>query len=162
MNTALEQHIEISQSVYALMLEENQALKGTETHPSAEILMKKKELLRQLTESLARVKSEAPASGIRSGDRRSLVEKAQRLILKTLLLDRENEQLLLKHAARLPSKRTDLKLPSTHLQRVYKKHLPTAVALKAARSRHDAHDFQKGTTASGNAPSFHRPQASPS
>jgi hypothetical protein len=49
------------------------------------------------------------------------MEKAQQIVLKTLLLDRENEQLLLKTTLPATRKSVPLRPSATHLQRIYGK-----------------------------------------
>ncbi len=158
MNTTLEEHIQISQSVYSLLLEENRVLKETGALPGAEMLQKKRHLLDRLSESLARMKKETVKPGISSLERRNLVEKAQQIILKTLLQDRENEQLAQKHAMYAPTGRKDLTLPFAHLQQVYKKHLPA----KSSHAKETVKQPPKNNEPIAHAASFKRPHPDPS
>jgi hypothetical protein len=92
-------HSALCEEVYSFLLEENRVLRSSGRLMQQGILDKKKMLLGALEESLARVKASARAGKVaKTPALRAATLKAQRILLKSMLLDKENEQLLLKHA----------------------------------------------------------------
>lgn len=92
-------HTALCEEVYSFLLEENRVLRSSGRLMQQGILEKKKMLLEALSTSLANVRAAAGAGkGKRSPALRGASQKAQRILLKSMLLDKENEQLLLKHA----------------------------------------------------------------
>ena len=92
-------HSALCEEVYTFLLEENRVLRGSGRLMQQGILDKKKMLLGALEESLGRVKAAARAGKVaKTPALRAASLKAQRILLKSMLLDKENEQLLLKHA----------------------------------------------------------------
>ena len=89
----LAQHLALCEETYQVLLEENRILKQTSQPPDQEFLRRKERILPRFDLS---------HRGLREADRaetrqfRQTIEKAQQLVMKTLRLDRENEQLLLK------------------------------------------------------------------
>ena len=97
--------------------------KQTGKAPEQSLLDAKREILSKLDQSLARLRIVAAAAASpRTRQQRSLMEKARQIVLKTLLLDRENEQLLLKTTLPATRKTVPLRPPASHLQRIYGKH----------------------------------------
>jgi hypothetical protein len=96
---AVFEHSALCEEVYAFLLEENRVLRSSGRLQQQGILDKKKMLLAALEGSLARVKASARAGKIaKTPSLRAATAKAQRILLKAMLLDKENEQLLLKRA----------------------------------------------------------------
>jgi hypothetical protein len=96
---AVFSHSALCEEVYSFLLEENRVLRSSGRLMQQGILDKKKMLLGALAESLGRVRASARAGKIaKTPALRAATLKAQRILLKTMLLDKENEQLLLKHA----------------------------------------------------------------
>lgn len=122
MDAILESHIDLCERVYALLLEENRILKQTGKAPDEEFLSRKRLILSELETSTPRVREAAVANGTKTPQQRALIEKAQQAVLKTLLLDRENEQLLLKSTLMANTASLPMKPAPGHLQRIYKKH----------------------------------------
>lgn len=92
-------HSVLCEEVYNLLLEENRVLRGSGGIATAEVLDKKRMLLRALEDSLSSMKQSARAGKIaKTPALKAVATKAQRVLLKAMLLDKENEQLLLKHA----------------------------------------------------------------
>jgi hypothetical protein len=92
-------HSALCEEVYSFLLEENRVLRSSGRLMQQGILDKKKMLLGALVDSLARVKASARAGKVaKTPALRAATLKAQRILLKSMLLDKENEQLLLKHA----------------------------------------------------------------
>ncbi len=119
---SLQTHTEVCEEMYRLMLELNRSLKAGTQHPEPDLLNRKRAALVTLNVSLAELKSIASRRDGTSPDQRTGMEKCQRTILKALLLDRENEQLLLKNA--MPRARTAAPPTSApgHLAKLYGKH----------------------------------------
>jgi len=93
LESTLAEHLRLCEETYQMLLEENRMLKQSGQRPDSEFLKQKKALVLRF-EVTNRVLSEADRTEARRF--RQAIEKAQQLVLKTLLLDRENEQLLLK------------------------------------------------------------------
>lgn len=92
-------HSTLCEEVYNLLLDENRILRGSGELERSGLLEKKRMLLSALDASLQRMRQEAGASAVKKTPAlRSVAAKAQRVLLKAMLLDKENEQLLLKHA----------------------------------------------------------------
>lgn len=91
----LQEHLTICDELYALMLEEGKLLRCDGTI-SEENAVFKKRLLSRLNASvkqLKKINEEPKVEGIRLNE---LIKATQKKTMKILLLDRENEQLLLK------------------------------------------------------------------
>jgi hypothetical protein len=101
-NSAVEAvfaHSALCEEVYSFLLEENRVLRSSGRLMQQGILEKKKMLLSALEESLGRVKASSRSGKVpKTAALRAATSKAQRILLKSMLLDKENEQLLLKHA----------------------------------------------------------------
>jgi hypothetical protein len=92
-------HSTLCEEVYNLFLEENRILRGSGELEASGVLDKKRMLLGALENSLQQMRQAAGASSVKKTPAlRSVAAKAQRVLLKAMLLDKENEQLLLKHA----------------------------------------------------------------
>lgn len=119
---SLQTHTDVCEEMYRLMLELNRTLKaGTQT-PDAALLERKRAALTTLESSLAELKSYGERRSAPSAEQRGAMEKCQRTILKALLLDRENEQLLLKNAMVRPPAVAPAKPAPGHLAKLYGKH----------------------------------------
>jgi hypothetical protein len=95
--------------VYNILIEENRVLRGSGRMEEWQVLEKKRLLLNALDESLQGMKQAARAAKVaKTPALKAVATKAQRVLLKAMLLDKENEQLLLKHA--LSSSSGDLKI----------------------------------------------------
>ena len=121
---ALQNHLSLCDEIHQLALEENRFLKQHQRPPDAALLERKRGLLVRLDESLTALKANAaPAAGRPDPARKETIEKARAKILQILHLDRENEQLLLRHSfgARPPAP----VVPAPHVsqvQRIYDRH----------------------------------------
>jgi len=119
MDLALQNHLGLTERTYTLILEENNILKQTGKPPEESLLVRKQSILAQLTQSLERLRHAAANTPERTEEQKRTMAKIQQLVLKTLLLDRENEQLLLK-ATRPARTSVAARRPSGHaLQRTY-------------------------------------------
>jgi hypothetical protein len=94
---AVDHHLEICEELLALALEENRILREERKLPGAGILTRKEELLLRLNSSVAALKE---ANGDSKGGPRLAL--ARERSLQILRLDRENEQLLLRHSLGAP------------------------------------------------------------
>ncbi|MCE9612547.1 MAG: hypothetical protein K8R23_20290 [Chthoniobacter sp.] len=92
----LTAHAEVCGDLYELMLAENRLLKASAHALEEPFLNRKRAMLVSLTNSLEKVRISARLRASTTPEMRAAMEKVQQIILKTLLLDRENEQLLLK------------------------------------------------------------------
>ena len=96
--TILEHHLEISEQVHKLLLEENGFLKQEQSVPDSTFLERKQGLLNELAQSLDAVKQLRRTQGSLSSSEIEMIRSAQNRTMQGLYLDRENEQLLLKHS----------------------------------------------------------------
>ncbi len=95
----IHSHSLLCEEVYNLLLDENRILRGSGMLEEGGVLEKKRMLLKALDDSLQEMRLAARASAVsKSTALRSVANKAQQVLLKAMLLDKENEQLLLKHA----------------------------------------------------------------
>jgi hypothetical protein len=122
MESTLQTHLALCERIYDLILEENQILKETGKAPDETVLDRKRGLLTQLEESLEKLRTANTFPTPRTQSQRALIDKTQQVVMKTLLLDRENEQLLLKGALTSTRPAPSPKPTLSHLQRIYGKH----------------------------------------
>ena len=96
----LARHIELCDETYALLLEENSQLQRSGESTAEALLQRKRELLPHLQESLEGLKAMRSKfqGGLRSSAMDEKISRAARKLMKIFLIDRENEQLLLKTA----------------------------------------------------------------
>lgn len=95
---SLQNHAAVCEQIYRLMLDLNRVLKEGAAAPEPALLDRQRSALATLERSLAQLRSVGGRSTPPSAEARAALEKCQRTILKALLLDRENEQLLHKNA----------------------------------------------------------------
>ena len=93
---ALDEHLNVCHDTYNLLQEENRLLKGNGESPDAAFFDRKRQLIARLEISTLAIKR-ADKADLR--EVRTRAAKSQDLVMKTLLLDRENEQLLRKNFA---------------------------------------------------------------
>ncbi|RFC44199.1 MAG: hypothetical protein DVB28_001135 [Verrucomicrobia bacterium] len=92
-------HGTLCEEIYSLLLEENRILRGSGELEKSGVLDKKRMLLNALDNSLQQMRQAARATAVaKTPVLKTVATKAQRVLLKAMLLDKENEQLLLKHA----------------------------------------------------------------
>ena len=117
---ALHGHLFACEQTYHLLLDENRLLKTTAAPPGNDFLEQKRVALRQLENALAALR----ALGVQLADltarHRSIIRKTQQIVLKTLLLDRENEQLLRKCVAASRPDPARLRPTLDQIQRLYR------------------------------------------
>lgn len=116
----LQAHADICDEMHQVILEENRYLKTNGRPPEESFLVRKRNALMTLTGSVtmlqqlsAQARSTVPAI-------KALIEKVQQTIMRALLVDRENEQLLLKCSMRPHfTPVANVRPTATHLQRAY-------------------------------------------
>ena len=95
----IRKHGELCEDVYAFLLEENRRYRHLGKPLDLALIEKKRALLAELNASLDRLRGIGRQGGVaKSSLLRRAVEKTQQILLRTMLLDKENEQLFLKHA----------------------------------------------------------------
>jgi hypothetical protein len=122
-NTLLE-HLAACELTYQLMLDENRLLKTTGTAPGDDFLAQKRRVLAQLDGALGMLRTlKNPGIPDFTAQQRGIIQKTQQVVLKAMLLDRENEQLLFKCAmASRQVSRPQMRPTLDQIQRLYKKH----------------------------------------
>lgn len=124
----LQAHLQLCDELHQLALEENRFLKQQQRPTEATLLDRKRLLLERLDASLTALKSIPPVSAHEDPEqRKAIIEKSRGRILQLLHLDRENEQLLLRHSlgvrpARLATHAPTTPPPVSQLQRLYNRH----------------------------------------
>ena len=116
---SLTTHTALCEEIYDLMIEENRHLRSAGQPPADALLNRKSALLGTLSFSLERIRAALAESLPTSAEIRICVQRAQQTILKALLLDRENEQLLLKCTMQKRSVAQTPRPALSQLQRVY-------------------------------------------
>lgn len=95
----LRNHLELCEQCYAILQEENAFLKHQKMPTPEYLLTRKQDLLGDLEMSNQALKQMNRSSPL-SSSCKAMAQSAQKKIMKILLLDRENEQLLLKFSVR--------------------------------------------------------------
>ena len=100
----LRRHLVLCQEVMDLVVRENQALSSTAGYSPFDFYQQRKNLLPRLEESLMALRKwrhcwqqASPAERAGDSDTKALFQSVQSLLMKVLLLDRENQQALLRH-----------------------------------------------------------------
>ena len=101
------------------MLDLNRSLKSGVQKPDDALLARQRTALSSLDRALTEIRSQ---SGSATPETRATLERCQRTIMKALLLDRENEQLLLKNSMVRPPQMAAPKPSAGRLARVYGQH----------------------------------------
>lgn len=118
----LQNHVDLCDKVYQLMLEENNILKRTNQHPDEAFIERKRSLLPMLDASLENLKSVRTNPAIDNELNQERIQSAQKKLMKIFYLTRENEQLLLKTTVNLKmsSAQSTPVLSSSKLNQVYR------------------------------------------
>jgi hypothetical protein len=120
---ALQQHRALTDELHQLALEENRHLKQHQIAPGTELLERKRALIERL-DSILVVLKETPRGSATGTQSREAIEQVKSRILQILQLDKENEQLLLRHSLTAGRQATP-KQPapaSVVLKRIYQQH----------------------------------------
>ena len=120
----LNEHLTLCGEAYELVQEENRILNSETPREAYAHTDRRKGLLERVTGSMVRVKAHkalwgklSPVERAKSMDVSNLIKQNMDLIMKTVMLDRENEKLILQHGMAPPNQ-----LPSS------RQNNPTAVA----------------------------------
>jgi len=100
MEGAVQQHLTLCEETYRLLLWENRELRSSGGSTPETILQEKQELLGRLAASNDTLRSLNKQPRAFTQDSRQRVRSARNLCLKILLLDRDNEDLLLRNLMR--------------------------------------------------------------
>ncbi len=119
MKVGLQAHLGLAREVLAMVEREGQSLRSTETSASSELFPAKKALLVRLEQAVAKLKEyrsdwvrhDATAREADTGINQ-LIRQNQDLTMKIIVLDRENEQALLRRGLVPPRS-----IPSANRQR---------------------------------------------
>jgi hypothetical protein len=117
---ALQDHMAACELTYQLMLDENRLLKTTGAPPGNDFLDQKRTALRQLELTLEMLRGGVP--GDNPPGVRALIQKTQQIVMKALLLDRENEQLLLKCTTPKRFEVPQVRPTLDQIQKIYRKY----------------------------------------
>ena len=117
LESTLQAHTALCGEIYDLMIEENRHLNASGQPPTDALLERKRALLAALSPSIDSLR--AAAGSVSTPTVRACMEKAMQTILKALLLDRENEQLLLKSTITRRASIAPPRPAAAHLQRIY-------------------------------------------
>jgi hypothetical protein len=116
---ALLQHQKVCAELHELALEENQFLRQHQRTPGPDLLERKRSLLHRLDAALAGLRS-APREHPPRPALRQALERAGARVLQIMQLDRENEQLLLRHSLSGPRPAPAAAIPPPALlRRIY-------------------------------------------
>ena len=103
MGDDLRRHLALCQEVFSLVERENQSLREAGNGPELEMFQAKKDLLSRLNQSLNQIRQHRttwqkldPAERAQFPEVAALLRQNQDLIMKIIVLDRENEQVLLR------------------------------------------------------------------
>jgi flagellar biosynthesis/type III secretory pathway chaperone len=110
----IQQYFRVCEDVHAIVRRENQCLKSAEPQTIHQFQQSRRDVLERLTATQMRLAVHKtswmrvpPAVRAKRPEVGNLIRQTLDLIMKTIVLDRENEQLLLRHqmvpANRLPS-----------------------------------------------------------
>lgn len=119
---ALQLHQQICDELHELALEEHRFLQQHQRAPDPALQTRKRALLARLDESLTALR-EAPKEEATQPALRQTLDKARARVLQILQLDKENEQLLLRHS--LSNGRPTAggtAVPTSMLQKIYQRH----------------------------------------
>jgi hypothetical protein len=121
---ALQQHRQVCDELYELALEENRFLQQNQRAPDTPFLDRKRAALARLDETLGGLRA-TPPGGTRDPEVRAALDKARSRIMQILQIDRENEQLLLRHSLGRGANQeasAPVSPGPTLLQRIYSRH----------------------------------------
>lgn len=131
LETTLGEHLALCEQTYHLLLEENRLLKQTGQPPNDAFLSRKQDLLPRLDHSNQAI---AKADPTEARYFRQSIGKAQEVVMKTLLLDRENEQLFLKCALAQKPRPIRPAASPAQVQKSYGKTVAKAAKVSGGRS----------------------------
>lgn len=98
MRAVLESHLKLCDELHQLALEENRHITSNKRAPDAAMVTRKRVLFDRLTASLEALKEAIATATPADRGLGSLRDQVQQKILQVVKLDRENEQLILRHS----------------------------------------------------------------
>ncbi len=112
----LQKHLALCDELYQLAVEENRILRQEQRAPDEAWREKKRHVSERLDQSLAELKSLERGPNFRGG---AVLEQARARSLQILMLDRENEQLLLRCSMGAPRPAPSMAAPKPAVNRAY-------------------------------------------
>ena len=128
----LRAYLAVCEELLLLVERENELLRTQQSSPLAEFAQRRKALLPQVEQSLAQLKQHRlnwqrlrPEQREHTPEVSSLIRLNQDLIMRVMMLDRENEQLLLRHGLVAPPPSAAVPPQSLHfVAELYRRHSP--------------------------------------
>jgi len=117
----VDKHLTLCEDILGILNEENRMLRREPPKVEDSLLEEKRALLPQLDESLAALKALHEANPDLHSTVKEKLKSAEKKIMRILLLDRENEQLLLKSLLPKVGKPT-VKPSMNSIKGIYEKH----------------------------------------
>ncbi|HWD93812.1 MAG TPA: hypothetical protein VG938_15840 [Verrucomicrobiae bacterium] len=132
MMTDLRAYLGICDDAFALATRENQALTGAGEYQSFDFFQRRRGLLPRLENALVQIRKwreiwlrVPPEERASCSEVKELFQSVQGLLMKLLLLDRENQQALLRRGLVPPRHLATAAVQQpNHVANVYKRHLP--------------------------------------
>ncbi len=130
--TTLRTHLDLCQEILDLVLRENQALRAPGDQPAGDFHQRRKNLLPRLQQSLTALRVQRVAWQQFQADSRAphreitaLLRSNQDLVMKIIVLDRENEQALLRRGLVPPRHLPPAQRQQPHfVANLYRRHSP--------------------------------------
>jgi hypothetical protein len=109
---ALREHLEVCQELMTMVMKENKAFKDSNAPSPLSLYQTKKQILPRLEQSAEQIRNcrlawqaRPPEERKKESEISQLLDQNQQLILKVIMLDRENEQILLRRGFGPPKER---------------------------------------------------------
>ncbi|OHE70864.1 MAG: hypothetical protein A2007_04890 [Verrucomicrobia bacterium GWC2_42_7] len=116
----VQDHLDVCEETYALLLEENGLLRHQEKGLDSTFLEKKQLLLEKLEKSVIALQEMNKEKFAKTEKFQNLINATQKKLMKIFLLDRENEQLLLKFSLQAHAATNIRPITTQHIQKIYK------------------------------------------
>jgi hypothetical protein len=114
----IQAHHQLCDAIHECVLDENRFLRRHQRAPDQPLLERKRALLEKLDITLAALRT-VPAGSARDPGVQAQLEKTRSRILQILQLDKENDQLLLRHSLAGPRPAAANTPSSALLQKIY-------------------------------------------
>jgi hypothetical protein len=127
---SLRNHLALCHELLAMVTRENKAFKDADAPSPLDLYQSKKQILPRLEHSLEQIRAcrlvwqrMAPEERREQPDVAQLIEQNQNLVMKIILLDRENEQVLLRRGFGPPKEKTPAARQQPHfVAGLYRRH----------------------------------------